>query len=432
MLAVAFLLLAFTATFAATLRSLGWGFATLLACGYFNGYIRANYLSVFTTFLFDAGVLGLYLGFLTGYGRQVDRAFTGPAGQWVLALILWPTFIALLPVNDFLVQLVALRATVWFLPCLLIATRLRATDLDVLTRGLAVLNFVALVGGVYVYQYGVESLYPYNAVTEIIYRSNDVAGYRYHRIPSFFLSAHAYGGTMLLTLPFLVDRLFGRGVGWPDRLLAAGGTAAALLGILMCASRQPVILLVGSILVGWVAARFHLVFGVTALGVLLTGVGVAATNPRLQRFADVQDTEFISHRVQLSVNETFLELMATYPAGAGMGSSFGTSIPYFLADRAPKQIGLENEFSRILIDQGLIGLGLWLGFLLWLLMWPPPARFDRAWGLGVVLMYALVVTNWATAFIGAGTLSSVPGSVLLLLQMGVLCRVRDIQTGTAG
>jgi hypothetical protein len=112
-----------------------------------------------------------------------------------------------------------------------------------------------------------------------------------------------------------------------------------------------------------------------------------------------------------------------------MGSSVGTSIPYFLAGRAPRAIGLENEYSRILVDQGLFGLGLWVAFLVWLLHRPPPVRFAVPWGFGVVLMFALVLTNWGTAFIGSGTLSAIPGSVLLLTQMGVLLRVRLVAEG---
>ena len=200
-----------------TLRSLGWGLLGVFAVGYFNGVIRANYLSIYTTFLFDAAVLGLYLGFSIGWPQDAMRVIRRPAGQWVFALIVWPTLLTLVPINDYLIQLVALRATVWFLPVMLVASRLNAKDLTVIGRGLAILNLIALAGGVYVYQNGVASLYPLNAVTQIIYMSKDVAGSEYHRIPSIFLSSHAYGGAMLLSLPFLLDRTFGRGVGVVDR-----------------------------------------------------------------------------------------------------------------------------------------------------------------------------------------------------------------------
>jgi hypothetical protein len=346
----------------------------------------------------------------------------------MVLLIAWPSLLTLIPVNDPLVQLVALRSSIWFLPIFLVATRLTVVDLTTLSRGLAVLNLVALAGGIYVYQNGVEALYPQNAVTEIIYKSKDVGGYEYYRIPSTFLNAHSYGGSMLLTLPFLLDRLFGRRSGLPDRVLAALGVAAAFGGILLCAARVPVILLGIGTLIAWVCTRLNPVIGIVAVGLVGALVAVAATDERLQRAATFEDTEVVSERVRGSANESFVELMVDYPAGAGMGSSVGTSIPYFLADQAPQAIGLENEYSRILVDQGLVGLGLWVAFLVWLLHRPPPLRLDTEWGLGVMMMYALVFTTWATAFIGTGMLSSVPGSALLLIQMGVLARVREVTT----
>ena len=149
----------------------------------------------------------------------------------------------------------------------------------------------------------------------------------------------------------------------------------------------------------WIVARFHLGIGLVAVGLTAIALGVAADNERLQRAITLEDTEFVSERIRASANESFFELMIQYPAGAGMGSAFGTSIPYFLADRTPTAIGLENEYSRILVDQGLVGLGLWLAFLVWLLHRPPPPfRLDVPWGLGVIFMYALVSTNWLTAF----------------------------------
>src|SRR5262249_36942298 len=148
--------------------------------------------------------------------------WTGTAANFVIFLIGWPAFLTLLPVNDLLVQLVALRATVWFLPVLLVATRLTTLDLSTLARGLAVLNLITFVVGVYVYFRGIDSLYPENAVTAIMYRSKDVAS-EFHRVPSTFLTAHSYGAAMLLSLPFLLDRSFGFRIGLFDRTLAIAG-----------------------------------------------------------------------------------------------------------------------------------------------------------------------------------------------------------------
>ena len=425
---IVFLLVAFAGVLLATFRSLGWGFLAVLAVGYFNGVVRANFLSVYTTFMFDAAVLGLYLGLFIGQSRRAAGVWSGPAGLFVRFLIAWPTLLSFVPVNNFLVQLVALRATVWFLPVLLIATRLTAADLAVVARGLAVLNLVALAGGVYVYLYGVEALYPKNSVTRTIYMSTDVGGSKfhraYHRIPSTFLNAHAYGGTMLSTLPFLLDRVAGVGVRLADRGLAAAGVVAAAGGLLICGARTPLVLFAVALAVTWVLSRFSLTLGLVGAVLVGSGVVIAGTNARFQRARSLEDTEYVAKRLAISANASFLDLLLDYPGGAGMGSSVGTSIPYFLADVAPEPIGLENEYSRILVDQGWVGLGGWLAFVAWLHVRPPPARPSAPWRLGVVFMYSLTLATWLTAFMGGGTLSSVPGTVLLLTQMGVLVAVR--------
>ncbi len=424
MIAALFPVVAFLLVLACTLRSLGLGVVGVFAVGYFSGVIRANYLGAYTTFLFDFGLLGLYVGFFAGRPRDSAGVWGTPLGHWILALIAWPAALVLIPINDYLVQLVALRATVWFLPAMLIASRLRTADLDAMARGLAILNLAALTAGIYIYFNGVESLYPENPVTQIIYMSKDVGGYEHYRIPSTFLSAHAYGGTMLFSLPFLFERLFGRG-GPVERGLMAAGVVAALGGILMCAARQPAATFILCAIIVWVVSRFNLLIGAVAVTLAALTVLYASTDDRLQRITTLDNTEIVSDRVSNSANASFFQLMADHPLGAGMGSSVGTSIPFFLADRAPQAIGLENEYGRILVDQGLVGLGLWIAFLIWLLHRPPPLRLVAPWGLGVVLMFALCLTNWATAFIGSGTLSSIPSSVMMLVQMGVLVQARE-------
>src|SRR5512135_3707562 len=112
-MSIVFLLVAFAGVLLATFRSLGWGFLAVLAVGYFNGVVRANFLSVYTTFMFDAAVLGLYLGFFIGQSRRAAGVWSGPAGPFVRFLIAWPTLLSFVPVNNFLVQLVALRGNVW-------------------------------------------------------------------------------------------------------------------------------------------------------------------------------------------------------------------------------------------------------------------------------------------------------------------------------
>jgi hypothetical protein len=425
---IAFLVIAFVAAFLAVFRSLGSGFVAVAAVGYFSGVIRAKYLGVYTTLMFDAAVVGLYLGFLCRKPLW-DRGARSAAARWfVFVLTAWPTLLCLVPVNHYLIQFVGLRAAILFLPVLLIATRLTTADLAFMTRGLVVLNLMALAVGVYIYLNGLEAVYPKNAITQLMYRSNDVAGYKYHRVPSSFLSGHAYGGTMLYTLPFLIDRLAAAKVHFLDRCLAVAGIVAAAGGILMCGARSPIVVFAVAVVVAWMLTGLSLKLGLVVAILLWAGFSVARNDERLQRASTVQDSEFVSQRIAGSVNVGFLELMMKYPFGAGLGSAVGTSLPYFLSHLAPEQIGLENEYGRILVEQGWPGLIGWLAFSGWLYALPPRSRSRPPWWLGVVLMYSVTLSFWATAFIGTGILASVPATFFMLTQMGVLVSVRALGT----
>lgn len=421
---IVFPAVAFLTALALTLRSLGAGLAVVFAVGYLSGYVRANYLSVYSTFMFDAAVLGLYAGVATTRLADLRRAAATRTGLFLLWLVGWPTLLTMVPINHFLVQTVALRATIWYLPVLLIGMLMTRRDLDWLARAVGALNLIALAGGVFTYLNGIEALYPENAVTKTMYMSNDVADYKYHRVPSFFLNAHTYGGTMILSLPLLIDLLARPGGRVLDRVLAAAGVAAALAGLLMCAARVPVMQAVLSGVIFWAVSGFSARVGALITVMAASGLYMAVSNERFERAAELADMEAVSTRVSGSANWEFLELLTGYPLGAGMGSAVGTSIPYFLADVTPEKIGMENEYSRILVDQGLPGLIGWVVFVAWLLAVPPPFDLRRPWAVGRGLMYALCLVTWATSFIGNGTLASVPGSVMLLTYMGVLARLR--------
>lgn len=107
-------------------------------------------------------------------------------------------------------------------------------DLFVISRVLIPLNLIATGAGFYLYFYGLEALYPKNAVTELMYRSIlGVGGESWNRIPATFMSAHAYGGTMMATLPLLMGGMMARPHAW-ERLAFVLGIVAACIGILMC------------------------------------------------------------------------------------------------------------------------------------------------------------------------------------------------------
>ena len=395
----------------------------ILAVGYFSGVIRANSVSAYTTFMFDLAVLGFYISLLI-QPKQTTSTYSSIAiTSWITALTLWPLFISAIPQNDPLVQFVAFRATAWFLPMIWIGSSLKAADLRLIATSLAGLNLIALVFGVYEYFAGVEAIYPANAVTQIIYKSNSTAGFL--RIPSTFLNAHAYGGTMACSLPLMLGGLLDSKGKQGERAWLLAGLIAACGGILLCAARQPIVVAILIFFITWVLRGCSFGFGVGFASIIGIGAFLVSSNDRLQRILSLKDSDQVSARIYASVNENFLDIFVTYPFGAGMGSSAGTSVPYFLASRAPKRIGLENEYCRILVDQGWVGLLLWGMFLLWV-HWPPPKRSRVGSNQTTIqVMYAMTLTTWATATIGSGLLAAVPGAVLLLIQMGYFVGQRD-------
>jgi hypothetical protein len=416
MFALALCVVAFTASYFAGRRSLGQGLVALLAVGYFYGIIRANLLTVFSHFIFDAGLVGLYLSQKWTTSDPTEARRIGAVQLWTLVLIAWPTLMVLMPFQPLLVSIVGLRGHVFFMPFLLLGSKLKEQDLLELSTGLAVLNLIALGFATAEYFTSVQQFYPPSPVTQIIYSSGDVADYRFFRIPAIFTGAHAYGGTMAFSMPYLIG-------GWVrartnlTRLLALLGIASALLGILMSATRSNFIL--GGIMVSVTILTSRLKSTHRVIFVLLIAIlGFAAmSNERFQRFKTLGDTDAVADRIAGSVNRNFWEILAEHPMGNGLGGG-GTSIPYFLHGQVRDPIVMENGYTLILCEQGVIGLLLFILFVLWFLSHAGTAFSKGPWANSRRMAWCLAAFSLATAWIGVGMFTSIPATVILLLGMG--------------
>ncbi len=413
MIAIALCAAAFLACYWAGRRSLGQGLVVLLAFGYFYGILRANLLTTFAHFIFDAGLLGLYLSFWNKSGSS--RKSSTAARVWTLLLVLWPVMLVALPFQPLLVSLVGLRGNVFFIPLVWLASQLKRKDLMELAVGLALLDLVAFGFAVAEYFLGVPRFFPLSPVTQIMYASGDVAG-GYLRIPSTFTSAHAFGGTMVGTLPFLIGL-------WMEaekrilRILGVIGIPVVLMGMLMSATRSNFIIACG--MVGFVLFKTKMKAPQRVFFVLIIGiVGYAAlSNARFQRFKSLDDADTITERIAGSVNRGFFEILTEYPMGNGLGGG-GTSVPYFLEGQVRNPIGMENEYARILSEQGIIGLLLWLSFLGWFFYQGRFAFSNGYWATSRRLTWCLTAIGFGTAWIGTGLLTSIPGTVLIMIGAG--------------
>jgi hypothetical protein len=414
-IALAFCIAALVTSFWQGRKSLARGLIMVLIWGYFYGIIRANFLSTATYFIFDCSLTGFYIARAKDLFGHISRR-TGRIKIWVILLIGWPCILCFLPFQDFLVSLVGLRGNIFFLPLLLVGAHLTNKDLENTAKGFAVLNLVSLGFAILEYFMGVTKFYPMNAATRIIYASNDVAGYMYHRIPAIFVNAHVYGGAMVLSLPLLFG-FWARGQdSAKTKLLALLGMMAAFVGILLSATRLNFVtglLVVMAMLVGGSIPMKKRVLMVAALA----SIGLLAThNKRMGRFKSLGDSQGVVSRVGGSVNRSFWEVVDEYPMGNGLGGG-GTSIPAFLMDRIHRPVMIENEYGRIALEQGLLGLTLWLSFLFWFLV--SSAAFAKTiWQSGRRVAWVCCLAYFLAGPIGIGLFTSVPGSLVLFLLMG--------------
>jgi hypothetical protein len=422
MTAYALCVFSFCICFWAARRQLWAGFVAALAVGYFYGILRANIPQPASHFIFDTGALGLYLALLIRAYSPAQKYKVRKLMPWVLCLTVWPTLLFFVPIQNPLIQLVGLRGQIFFLPFLLIGAQLERDDANKIAVSVAVLNTIVLVFALLELKFGISRFYPSNAmVDDIIYisavrlRGGDLVT----RIPATFTSSAAYGGNMLASLPFLLGGLAQeRRVPWRRNLLLAG-TGVSAVGVFLAASRTAAVILFALFLMFGCVTFWRRLRSMPWGGWLAMLLGLAwlvYSVPRLQRFVELQDTSYVKTRIGYSVNGSFLQLMKDYPLGNGLGCC-GTSMPYFLHGEVRNSVGLENEYARIMLEQGVPGLALWLVFIVWLLTRPAPRR-SEPWYVGRWLARFLGAISFATAPMGLGMLTAIPQTASLLVLCG--------------
>ena len=411
--------------FAAGRRTLPAGLIAVLGVGYVYGIVRANLLQPAAHFLFDAAVIGFYLALLFRRRETAEPSSSRELNVWLIALAVWPLTLFLLPLQDPLVQIVGLRGNIFLLPFAWLGAKLNERDQRSVGLGLAALNLAALAVAIGQFFLGIEVFLPRSPITELVYRSKDIAGGAY-RLTSTFANAHAFGGTMVLSLVFLLPLMWGEGAkrltSW-GRLAIACGVIASMLGVFLAGARLPVVWLALLAITLVSSARLRSIQRAGCVLLLISLGCVVAQEARLQRFATLTDTDFLEERIGGSVNARFFDLLQDYPLGNGIGAG-GTSIPHFLENRLESGPSMENEYARILLELGVPGLVLWAAFLLWIL-----AKGFGKPSLSAQLRWTLCASVFVSGFLGLGLLTSIPGSCLLLIAAGQLATSRSIRKG---
>lgn len=416
MIGLALCIFAFIGTFIVARKSFVKGILAVITAGYFYGIVRANVFETASHFIFDAAALGFYVVRFNDINRAFATIDSRRLRHWVMLLLLIPAIMFFVPMQDLLVRLVGLRGHAFLIPFILVGAILTRDEWYKIALWLACLNVVALLFGSAEYAFGMERFFPYNAVTDIIYRSNDVGSANNLRIPAVFGSAHVYGGTLLLTLPILANAWVQRNRDIWQKNILIGGLIAAILGVFMSAARIDFVMLVILLTVATVCMRMRPAYRVGWVVLLLIIGYVVSTQDRLQRFTTLDDRQSVEDRIHVSVNTTLYDAMIDYPFGIGLGAG-GTSVPFFLLDRVDAPVAVESEWGRIELETGLIGLTAWCFFLLWVFSRKQADRSDPAF-LGFRLAWVASLCFFATGFIGIGIFTGIPQTPILLMLLG--------------
>lgn len=411
-------ILAFVVCFAATRRAVWSGFIAASAVGYLYGITRANIESSLAQFVYDAALAGCFLAATTLRLTAEQKLRLRRLMPWVICLVGWPTLLMLVPAQPFLIQLVGWRGQVLFVPFILIGAMVEGTDLRLVARGLAILNLAVFGCALAEVVIGVPRFYPPNAADAIIYNSTDVffGGVRHFRIPATFANSAAYASNMVASMPILLGALsVERPRSW-SRYFILTASAASAVGVFLAASRSAAAMLMLMMAITAFSSRLVRFPRITWIATVILIAILVAITPRLQRFLTLGDPGMVAERVHGSVNGGLIELAEDYPLGNGLGGG-GTSIPYFLRPLLKDQIGLENEYARIIGEQGLPGLALWLAFIGWTLTRPAAPRSDP-WYSARWLAWLFCALSFATAPLGTGLLNAIPQTATTLLMMG--------------
>jgi O-Antigen ligase len=430
MLAIVICLAALVGCYVAGRRSLWGGLMATMVVGYFYGIMRANIESRFSHFFFDFAAVGFYLALITRQDTPIQRFKMRRLMPWVLALAGWPMLLMLIPQQSVMVQLVGLRGQIFFVPFLLVGAMLDGSEMRKIAGGLAILSLIELGFALAEVQFGLQRFYPFNEVDQLIYNSMDVAvgSTNAFRIPATFVQAAAYGGNMVTGLPLLLGAMIQEQRGGLRRRLLLVGLGASALGVFLSASRSQATMLFILGLAATFSGRIKNFPWFGWIGLLAVVATLVIVSPRMQRFVTLQDTTYLKKRVSGSMNSNFADLALKYPLGNGLGGG-GTSLPYFLQAQLRHPVAIENEYGRIMLEQGVPGLALWLAFIFWVFTRPLPRDSDP-WYLGKWLARVALFFCFATAPTGLGLLTSIPGTALILVFAGWIASPNVTAGGT--
>ncbi len=390
--------------------------------GFVLAPIKDRYPSPVSYFLFDIlFALALFFWMTTRVRRGRALLPWTPLTKGLLVFYVLCAVYALFPGIPFWIGLSAFRGWCFFTLAYVLGYDITRSGRQVRAYLLLVILLSILAGGYGIYQYlaGVESVLPQDELASERHRFATYVtptGEVEFRIFSTFVSAGAFGSMMAYASALALILSLNRELSPTGRFLLRVGIVPMMTSLVLTGTRAALVMILIGLVVLWIHRRAIRVYLVAAaligFGVRL---GIDLTEGRAaERFATLADVGLILGRVS---NPFLAGLRAIIesPWGHGLGRT-GHGVPFFMGQWYPtfQPIFSDGDFGRIMIEMGILGLGL-LSVLLGTALRSAWRALRRLKGTADEEIALAIVSG--AFMLGAGTLV---GSPLLSIPHGML------------
>jgi hypothetical protein len=343
--------------------------AVAISVGFIHGWLKIQFPSPATTFLFDA-LLCVALGLVYLQQTRRERFIpAGPIGTALKAFYGLCFVYLLLPLPgrpSLLISVAAIRG--WCFATLMFSLGYRLTKHITQVKGYF---YVLILLGLLTAVYGLRQT-PQEVEKEAEANANFAERYEYSyfatakgrelRIFSTFVSSGAFGGTMAYVIIFAIVLVSDPAANKRDRWLITAAVVPIAIALVRSGARSALVSLgCGFAVIAWHRRNFQSFVLIPACILLALKVGnEAAGGSLLQRYGTLLDFKAIYYR-QLIPTEIGWYYMRDHLLGSGLGKS-GYSVPAFFGYSS--DITSDGDLGRLMIELGIPGL-IFFGRILW-------------------------------------------------------------------
>jgi hypothetical protein len=407
-----------------------------ITVGFFHGWLKLEYNTPATVFLFDALLLiALGLAYLR-LKKHENLIPSGPIGRALKAFYVLCAVILLVPGTPPLIIGIA-AARGWIFASLMYCLGYHLTKSLPQARGyFYVLILLGLITSIYGLRQTPEEIQQRmleDPEFEERYRFTYYAGKEGKlelRIFSTFISSGAFGGTMAYVAIFAIVLLSDPRTSRTERLLLAMVLAPIAYALVRSGARSALMSLIfGFLVIAWHRRNFFNWVLVPAVIVAVLKLAAVATGgSAADRFATLLKFDEIYYRNSIPTQIGWEYMMDGHLLGGGVGRS-GHSVPGFLSAKLgySDYKSADGDLGRLMIDMGVLGL-VFFGRLLYVVLREALRALKKLQGTPVstvALASAACIVMAVAALPSGSPFLGIPMGAMVWFFLGTLMKLHD-------